>query len=225
MRVFVYLRQSNKEETGKQVQSLGDQRKDCMEVVERWGLEVVEIIEEDESAWKPHQRLKFKQMLKELSYRSASRRRADGIVAWHPNRLSRNALEAGMIIQMLDDELIKNIFFSYAYSFHNDTSGKEHLTIEFARAKGYNDSLSEVVSRGIRSRELKGGMSGYVKFGYEQKREHKNPKLCSMFPIPHPERFSAVKRMFALALEGQSSKVISRKLRQEFPNLRENFCP
>jgi hypothetical protein len=61
-----------------------------------------------------------------------------------------------MIVQMLDDGLIKNLFFSHAYSFHNDTSGKEHLTIEFARAKGYNDSLSEVVQRGIKSREQQG---------------------------------------------------------------------
>tara|TARA_B110000008_G_scaffold209624_1_gene208426 strand:- start:101 stop:433 length:333 start_codon:yes stop_codon:yes gene_type:complete len=110
-------------------------------------LKVVEIIEEDESAWKPHQRPKFKYLLKQLTYRSLTKRKADGIVAWHPNRLSRNALEAGMIVQMLDDGLIKNLFFSHAYSFHNDTSGKEHLTIEFARAKGYNDHLSEVVIR------------------------------------------------------------------------------
>lgn len=65
-----------------------------MEIVKRWGLKTVEIIEEDESAWKPHERPKFKKMLKELSYISLLRRRADGIVAWHPNRLSRNALEA-----------------------------------------------------------------------------------------------------------------------------------
>jgi hypothetical protein len=47
---------------------------------------------------------------------------------------------------MLDDSLIKDLFFP-AYSFHNDTSGKEHLTIEFARAKGYTDQLSDVVTR------------------------------------------------------------------------------
>ena len=83
----------------------------------------------------PSKNRRNKRLLKELSYRSLAKRRADGIMAWHPNRLSRNALEAGMIVQMLDDGLIKNLFFSYAYSFHNDTSGKEHLTIEFARAK------------------------------------------------------------------------------------------
>jgi hypothetical protein len=76
------------------VQSIEDQRRDCEAVVERYGLKVVEVVEEDESAWKPHHRLKFKQMLKQLSYRSKGKRKADGIVAWHPNRLSRNALEA-----------------------------------------------------------------------------------------------------------------------------------
>ena len=94
MRVFVYLRQSTKEESGKQAQSLEDQERDCLQVAERWGLQVVDFIREDESAWKPHLRPKFKALLKELSYRSPSRRRADGILAWHPNRLSRNALEA-----------------------------------------------------------------------------------------------------------------------------------
>lgn len=139
-------------------------------------------------------------MLKELSYKSPERRKADGILAWHPNRLSRNALEAGMIVQMLDDELIQNLYFA-SYSFHNDTSGKEHLTIEFARAKGYNDQLSDVVSRGILSRERMGAMVSSRKFGYQAKREHSDPKLCSMFPIPDLVEYPAIQRMFELALQ------------------------
>ena len=70
MRVYLYLRQSTKTESGKQVQSIEDQRRDCEAVIERFGLKVVETIEEDESAWKPHLRPKFKYMLKQLSYRS-----------------------------------------------------------------------------------------------------------------------------------------------------------
>ena len=89
-------------------------------------------------------------------------------LAWHPDRLSRNALEAGMLIQMLDDELIKDLAFP-AYNFHNDTSGKEHLTIEFARAKGYTDRLSEVILRGVSGREREGAMIYPVKFGYRSR--------------------------------------------------------
>jgi len=84
-------------------------------------LNIVDTFIEKESAWKPHKRKVFKAMIKELSYKNPARRRADGILAWHPNRLSRNALEAGIIVQMLDDEFIKDLYFP-AYSFHNDTS-------------------------------------------------------------------------------------------------------
>lgn len=82
---------------------------------------VVETVIEKDSARTPNNRPKFNAILKELSYKNPDRRKADGILAWHPNRLSRNAQEAGLVVQMLDDELIKNLFFP-AYSFHNDTS-------------------------------------------------------------------------------------------------------
>ena len=61
-------------------------------------------------------------------------------------------------------------------------------------------------------------MAAYVKFGYLQKREHKNPKLCSMFPIPHPERFEIVQRMFELGLKGNSAVSVSEILRKEYPD-------
>ncbi len=48
MRVFLYLRQSTKAESWKQVQSIEDQRRDCEAVVERYGLKVIEVVEEDE---------------------------------------------------------------------------------------------------------------------------------------------------------------------------------
>ena len=94
MRVFLYLRRSTKSGADKQVRSIPDQENDCLILAERLGLEIVEIIVEKESAWKPHQRPQFKKLLKELSYKNPMRRKADGILAWHPNRLSRNALEA-----------------------------------------------------------------------------------------------------------------------------------
>lgn len=218
MRVIKYMRVSSKEETWKQVHSIADQDRDLEKLVERWWLIVVEEIKEDESAWTPHKRSKFSYMLKELSYKSPKRRRADGILCWHPNRLSRNAEEAGVIVQMLDDERIKHIFF-YNYSFHNDTSGKEHLTIEFARAKSSSDSTSELVTRGIRSRELFGGMTSQLKFWYIKKREDlKNPRLCSLFPIPDQNTFSIVKMIFSLAMKKHSAEEIRLIIKRMFPD-------
>lgn len=213
--VFLYIRQSTDEKAGKQVRSLDDQRRECEAMATYLGLNIVEIFSEDKSAKYPHQRPVFKSMLKELSYKSSTKRRADGILAWHPNRLSRNALEAGMIVQMLDDELIKDMFFP-AYSFHNDASGKEHLFIEFARSKGYSDHLSVSVLCGNSSREREGAMIYCAKFGYDKKREvPENPKLCSLFPIPCADNFPIVQRIFALRLEKHSLLEIETTLKSE----------
>jgi len=111
---------------------------------------------------------------------------------------------APKVIQMLDDNLIKDMFFP-AYAFHNDPSGKEHLFIEFARAKGYSDRLSVAVSRGSEGREREGAMVYQVKFGYRKKREvPENPKLCSLFPIPCEINFPIIKHAFKLRFEGVS---------------------
>ncbi len=122
--VFLYIRQSTDEKAQRQVRSLKDQQRECEILAQRLGLNIVDVFREDRSAKRPHQRPVFKAMLKELSYKSAVKRRADGVLSWHPNRLSRNALEAGMVIQMLDDQLIKDMYFP-AYSFHNDASEKD----------------------------------------------------------------------------------------------------
>jgi len=213
--VFLYIRQSTDEKAQRQVRSLKDQQRECEILAERLGLNIVQVFREDKSAKKPHQRPVFKSMLKELSYKSASKRRADGILSWHPNRLSRNALEAGMIIQMLDDTLINDMYFP-AYSFHNDASGKEHLFIEFARAKGYSDHLSVSVMRGTCNREREGAMVYPVKFGYQKRREvPETPALCSLFPIPCPTNYPIVRRIFELRREGRSLENIEISLISE----------
>lgn len=79
----------------------------------------------------------------------------DGIIAWHPDRLARNMRDAGEIIELLDEGKIADLKFAM-YSFHNDSSGKEHLAMEFARAKGYSDRLQDNVLRGTMEQEVKG---------------------------------------------------------------------
>ena len=213
--VFLYIRQSTDEKAQRQVRSMDDQQRECELLAERLGLNIVEIFREDKSAKHPHQRPIFKSMMKALSYKTEAKRRADGILSWHPNRLSRNALEAGQIIQMLDDELIKDMFFP-AYSFHNDASGKEHLFIEFARAKGYSDQLSISVMRGNSSREREGAMIYMSKFGYRKKREFPGkPALCSLFPIPCEIDFPIVQRMFELRGNKTSLEGIEMTLKRE----------
>jgi len=213
--VFLYIRKSTDENTNRQIRSLGDQRQECEALAERLGLNIVDVFQEEKSAKAPHKRPVFKRMMKELSYKSPERRRADGILAWHPNRLSRNAYESGVLVQMIDDKLIKDLFFP-AYSFHNDASGIEHLTMELARAKGYSDHLSVSVLRGTSGREREGAMVYPVKFGYLKRREvPEKPELCSLFPIPCPTDFQIVQRIFDLRKSGYSLSAIEVFLEEE----------
>ncbi len=200
-KVFLYTRKSD-ESKNNQVGSIRDQRKDCLELAEKFGLEIVEEFTEEETAHHPNRRTEFKRMLSELKITNPQKRRADGILAWHPDRLARNALEAGVVLQMVDDELIKDMFFP-AYRFHNDSSGKEHLFMEFARAKGYSDKLSDIVIRGSISRENVGAMLYGTKFGYDKRREDPlHPAKCSLYPIPEKKEFPSIQAMFQLRLQG-----------------------
>jgi hypothetical protein len=213
--IFLYIRKSTDENTNRQIRSLGDQRQECEALAERLSLNIVDVFQEEKSAKTPHKRPVFKRMLKELAYKSRERRRADGILAWHPNRLSRNAYESGVLVQMIDDKLIKDLFFP-AYSFHNDASGIEHLTMELARAKGYSDHLSVSVLRGTSGREREGAMVYPVKFGYQKRREvPEKPELCSLYPIPCPTDFPIVQRIFSLRASGYSLSAIETFLGEE----------
>ena len=71
-----------------------------------------------------------------------------GLLAWSPDRLSRNMKEAGEIIEMIDLEQIQDLHFK-TYQFENNPNGKMLLGILFAISKQYSDKLSVDVSRGI----------------------------------------------------------------------------
>lgn len=52
----------------------------------------------------------------------------DSIIAWHPDRLARNMLKAGMIGNIVDNDVIKDLQFP-THPFTNNASGKLNLNI------------------------------------------------------------------------------------------------
>lgn len=181
--------------------SIEQQRKYCREFAARKGLPIVAVFEEVESAKIPDQRGEFRKMLKYFQEHSNL-----GVLAWSPDRLSRNALEAGMLIQYHLDKQIVDFQF-VTYYFHQDSSGLEHLMIEFARAMGYSLRLSKTVSRGMYDayHRFKRSMSR-PKFGYEQllKTMPDGQRKRVNFPVPHHGKdgrmgeFDVVQLAFAL---------------------------
>lgn len=159
LKYVMYLRKST-EGAERQVRSISDQERDCRELAQRLGLNIVGIIKEEKSAKEPNKRPAFKDMLKRIRAKEF-----DAVIAWHPDRLARNMIEAGRVIHMLDTNVIKDLRF-VSHQFSNDANGKMLLGMLFVFSKHYSDDLSSKVTRGVRGnlRDYKSG--GTPKHGY-----------------------------------------------------------
>lgn len=131
----------------RQEHSIEDQIALCIErEAKPNNLRAVKVIREKGSAKEPDIRPKFRQLLEDTRNGVI-----DGIIAYHPDRLSRNMREAGDIIDMLDKHDIKDLRFVTS-TFENSPTGKMLLGISFVLSKQFSENLSEVVTRGnIRS--------------------------------------------------------------------------
>lgn len=160
-RYVVYLRKSTDDEA-KQVRSLEDQRAECLELAHRLKIAVDErdILEESASAKISGNRPIFDDMI--MGFKTG---KYHGLIAWSPDRISRNMKEAGEVIEMIDQEQIQDLQFK-TYQFENNPNGKMLLGILFATSKQYSDKLSVDVSRGITGNIKDGKYTGVTKKGY-----------------------------------------------------------
>lgn len=160
-RYVIYLRKSTDDEA-KQVRSIDDQRDECVDLANRLGIDPsrVTILEESESAKKAGKRDVFNEMIKGFQLG-----KYHGLLAWSPDRLSRNMKEAGEIIDLIDLEIIQDLQFK-TYQFENTPNGKMMLGILFATSKQYSDKLAVDVKRGTDGNIKDGKYNGVVKKGY-----------------------------------------------------------
>ena len=194
----LYARKSTTSED-RQASSIPDQIRDCMERVvaadESNPLNVIKVYQESFSAKVADTRDEFKAMIRDIELGHI-----DGVIAWHPDRLSRNMKEAGTIIDLVDRGLIRDLKFA-TFTFENTPAGKMLLGITFVMAKQYSEHLSESVDRGNkravvdRVKFIGKFMHGYI--------------LDSRDTFQRdPDNFTKVKRMFEMALTGKSQKEI-----------------
>jgi DNA invertase Pin-like site-specific DNA recombinase len=119
---------------------------------------------------------------------------AEGIIAWHPDRLARNSVDGGRIIYLLDTHVLKDLRFA-TFSFENNSQGKFMLSIIFGYSKYYVDNLSENVRRGLRAKVQRGWLSGIAPLGYLNDKE-------SRTIIVDPERYPLIRQAWQLMLSG-----------------------
>jgi site-specific DNA recombinase len=189
-RYFAYCRKSTDDEDH-QVLSIESQLQELKRYAEREKLQIIETKEEARSAKSPGRPV-FTELLRRIE-----RGEADGILAWHPDRLARNALDGGQIIHLLDIGKLTSLKFP-TYTFENTSQGKFMLAIMFGQSKYYVDSLSENVRRGNRTKRERGWFPGLAPMGYLNGRSEAGEKII----VPDPDRFPIMKRLWQLLLSG-----------------------
>jgi site-specific DNA recombinase len=200
LRYAIYIRKST-DDADKQVRSLEDQLAECQKLARDLGIVVLKenIIEESETAKIAGVRPKFRKLLNRIIAGEL-----DGVIAWHPNRLSRNMLEAGEIIDLLDRSVIKDLKFP-SHTFVNDASGKMLLGIVFVMAKQYSEQLSADIKRG-NDKSVEAGL-------YINKPKHGYIKDNNQRLQPDGNNWAIIKEAFQMKMKGKSLETIAKFVR------------
>src|SRR3989344_93107 len=155
---FLYARKSTDTED-KQVLSIEAQLTELRAFAKQEDLEITDEFIEKQSAKMPGRPI-FNEMLQKIE-----NGQADGILAWHPDRLARNSVDGGKIVYLLDCGQLLNLKFP-TFWFENTSQGKFMLSIAFGQSKYYVDSLSENTKRGLRQKVRRGEYPGIAVVGY-----------------------------------------------------------
>ena len=155
---FLYARKSTDVED-KQVLSIEAQITELRAYAKQESLEVVEELIEKQSAKIPGRPI-FGKMLERIE-----KGEANGILAWHPDRLARNSVDGGKVIYLLDCGHLAMLKFPTFWS-DNTSQGKFMLNIAFGQSKYYVDSLAENTKRGLRQKVRRGEYPCLAPIGY-----------------------------------------------------------
>ena len=189
-KLFLYARKSTDVED-KQILSIEAQLFELRDFAKRENLTIVDEYIEKQSAKIPGRPI-FNAMLNRIEAGEA-----DGILAWHPDRLARNSIDGGRIIYLLDTETLRTLKFP-TFRFESDPQGKFMLNIMFGQSKYYVDSLSENVKRGLREKVRRGEFPSTAPFGYINDYRTKNI-------IVDRERGPLVKQAFEIYATGKAT--------------------
>lgn len=187
----VYARKSQ-EDQGRQVQSIESQTQEARQLTARELLYVKEVVTESRSAKEPGNRPEFDRMV-----RMIERGEADGIVAWHPDRLSRNETDAASITRLLRQGKLRDLRF-VSYHFINSPEGIMMLQIALSQSQYQNSKLAVDVRRGLQNKRSQGWFPHRAPEGYlNDLRQHTI--------VVDPERFPLIRKGWDMLLSGHYS--------------------
>lgn len=134
-----------------------------------------------------------------LSYIEAGK--ANAIISWAPNRLSRNSIDTGRIIHLMDLGKIIEVR-TPGQVFKNNPNDKFLLNLFCSQAKLENDNKGEDVKRGLRAKLNQGWFPGAAPVGYLNTPDReKGYKII----VRDEERFPVVRKIWDMAIDGSYS--------------------
>jgi site-specific DNA recombinase len=192
----IYVRKSSESED-KQVQSLVRQKTELKEIIEREGLVVHgRIFEEKQSAFRTG-RNAFAELV------DATRRgEVNAWLCWHANRLSRNPVDGGLIVHLMDEGFLDHIR-TRDKVYENTPQDKLMLHIEFGLSKNDSEEKSRIVQSGIRRRQERGYPNGFPPVGFKLAGNYGSSGR-SFWEIDKPQ-WRILRRIFKKFLMGHDS--------------------
>src|SRR3989337_231532 len=187
-KIFLYARKST-DEPERQVLSIEAQMFELREYAKKENLNIVREFVESKTAKEPGREI-FNDMIA-----SIEKNEAEGILAWHPDRLARNSIDGGRIIYLVDTGKITTLKFP-TFWFDPTPQGKFMLSIAFGQSKYYVDNLSENIKRGIRQKLRNGIWPAWAPLGYVN---DKNARCIAV----DKEKAKYIKRAFEMYSTGE----------------------
>ncbi len=194
-RYVMYCRKSS-ESDERQVQSLPDQIVHLSKLTQQLGIQLVgEPIQESRTAKTPGRPL-FNQVIQLIEDGEAN-----GIILLNPSRLSRNTVDTGRVIYMMDQGKLLEVV-TPMQTYKNSPDDKFMLNLLCSQAKLENDNKSVNVREALKLKAERGVFPGKARPGYI----NNSWKTQGLRDIsPHPIYFDLMRKLFDLALTGNYS--------------------
>src|SRR3989344_6715041 len=156
-----YCRKSTESED-RQVLSIDSQIDEGKRIADSLGIIIKPeyLLSESKSAKVTGKRAKFSQMLNMVESGEIN-----GVIVWHADRLSRNAMDSALLIDLIDKGKLVEIV-TPAQTFKNTPLDKFMFMFQCSQAKMENDKKSVDVQRGLDKKAGMGVFPNQPPFGY-----------------------------------------------------------
>lgn len=201
-KIYVYCRKSQESEE-RQALSIPSQIETLEKIAKRDGYVLVKpYYLESQSAKKPGRPI-FNKMLQDMEKLQVNR-----VLVWNPDRLSRNSVDTGQIIYLMDRNVLEEII-TPTQVFKNNPNDKFLFNILCGQAKLENDNRGINAKRGMTTKANMGWYPAPAPLGYKNTPDKKK----GFKTIEKDElKFELVKRLFTEIVKGKQASEVYKEV-------------